>query len=281
LITESSAVLGAARPPAVSAADVRDWSRLIDLENDSWLAEAGGELAGTAVLVSRDPGVAEAHASVSPRFVGRGLGTRFLDLMEARGRERGAARIRAFAPALDTAGRALLESRAYRHVRSYYHMGIDLIHELPAPEWPEGIELTLITPELERKVHAAITEAFRDEFGFVARTFEAWRAHRLGGDSFDAGLWFVALDGDEVAGVAACARRGEEGYVDNVAVREPWRRRGLGLALLLTAFAEFRSRGERFAGLGVDSENPTGATRLYERAGMKIDWQDDAYEREL
>ena len=40
-------------------------------------------------------------------------------------------------------------------------------------------------------------------------------------------------------------------------------------ALLLASFREFRRRGETLVRLGVDSENPTGAVRLYERAGMQ------------
>ncbi len=35
------------------------------------------------------------------------------------------------------------------------------------------------------------------------------------------------------------------------------------------------------AALGVDSENPTGATRLYERAGMRILWRADVWRKEL
>ena len=75
--------------------------------------------------------------------------------------------------------------------------------------------------------------------------------------------------------------RGGAGYVDNLAVRPAWRRRGLGSRSCSEAFAEFARRGVTRVGLGVDAENPTGATRLYERAGMQVDWQDDVYARKL
>ena len=42
------------------------------------------------------------------------------------------------------------------------------------------------------------------------------------------------------------------------------------MALLQNAFRQFHGRGERKVGLGVDAESPTGATKLYERAGMKV-----------
>ena len=45
---------------------------------------------------------------------------------------------------------------------------------------------------------------------------------------------------------------------------------GVGEALLRRAFYDLHARGLRRVGLGVDAESPTGATRLYERAGMTV-----------
>jgi ribosomal protein S18 acetylase RimI-like enzyme len=52
-------------------------------------------------------------------------------------------------------------------------------------------------------------------------------------------------------------------------VRRPWRRRGLGGALLAHAFAAFARRGQTRVDLGVDAEGETMPLRLYERAGMQ------------
>ncbi|HVM70013.1 MAG TPA: GNAT family N-acetyltransferase, partial [Gaiellaceae bacterium] len=60
------------------------------------------------------------------------------------------------------------------------------------------------------------------------------------------------------------------GHVSLLGVRRPWRRRGLGEALLLHSFAAFRAAGYRRGTLGVDASSPTGATRLYERVGMRV-----------
>jgi ribosomal protein S18 acetylase RimI-like enzyme len=92
-------------------------------------------------------------------------------------------------------------------------------------------------------------------------------------------------DGDQVAG-ALVGRIGrgadpDAGTVEELAVRRPWRERGLGMALLRAAFREFRERGCRRAVLVVDSESPTGATRLYERAGMRVEIAWDRWEKEL
>jgi ribosomal protein S18 acetylase RimI-like enzyme len=53
------------------------------------------------------------------------------------------------------------------------------------------------------------------------------------------------------------------------------------LALLHTAFNEFQQRGKQRVGLGVDASSLTNATRLYEKAGMHVIRQYDAYLFEL
>jgi ribosomal protein S18 acetylase RimI-like enzyme len=58
-----------------------------------------------------------------------------------------------------------------------------------------------------------------------------------------------------------------------LAVRRPWRKRGLGYALLKQSFALFQARGFKTAGLGVDASSLTNAVALYERAGMHVKQQ--------
>jgi len=104
-------------------------------------------------------------------------------------------------------------------------------------------------------------------------------------DGFDPTLWFLAMDGDEIAGISLCRPYAYDdpdmGFVNVLAVRRPWRKRGLGLALLRHSFNEFYRRGKRKVGLGVDAENLTGALRLYEKAGMHVHRQYNLYEKEL
>jgi ribosomal protein S18 acetylase RimI-like enzyme len=88
--------------------------------------------------------------------------------------------------------------------------------------------------------------------------------------SFDPALWFLAMDADAIAGVALCKTLAGEGWVDVVGVRRPWRNRGLGLALLRHALAEYHRRNVRKVSLSVDAESITGAPRLYGRAGMRV-----------
>ncbi len=71
------------------------------------------------------------------------------------------------------------------------------------------------------------------------------------------------------------------GWVESIGVRRPWRRRGLALALLHHSFLTFYHRGQESVGLSVDASSLTGATRLYEKAGMHVVRRLDNYEKEL
>jgi ribosomal protein S18 acetylase RimI-like enzyme len=102
---------------------------------------------------------------------------------------------------------------------------------------------------------------------------------------FDPELWFLAMEGDEIAGfcLAKPADAGDEavGSIPTLGVRRAWRGRGIGLALLRHAFTDLRRRGKRSAVLGVDADSPTGALRLYERAGMRVVGRYLTYEKTL
>jgi ribosomal protein S18 acetylase RimI-like enzyme len=71
------------------------------------------------------------------------------------------------------------------------------------------------------------------------------------------------------------------GWVRGLGVRRGWRGRGLGLALLQHTFGAFYARGRSTVGLGVDAQSPTGATRLYQRAGMRVTEEYETYQKIL
>ena len=98
---------------------------------------------------------------------------------------------------------------------------------------------------------------------------------------YDPELWFIAWDGDEIAGYAVSHYRNGKGWVSILGVRPAWRKRGLGLLLLNKSFEAFYERGTKEIGLGVDAASQTGATRLYKRAGMSVGSEYVSYEKEL
>jgi len=118
-------------------------------------------------------------------------------------------------------------------------------------------------------VYEAIDEAFRDHYRPTKLDFEEWKTLRYEREDLDVGLWWVAWDGDQVAGSVLAFAMPRGAYIDELGVRRPWRGRGLGRALLLHSFGALYERGLRRMYLGVDSTNPTGAMRVYESAGMR------------
>jgi len=200
-----------------------------------------------------------------------------------------------FAPRVGTfreaeKSRKLFEAFGYRHIRSSYQMLINLDGPVPEPEFPAGITLRTFNPETDAEaVYRADADAFRDHFGFIEMPFEEgfkrFKHFMIDHDEFDRTLWYLAMDGDEIAGFNLCRPRSYDdpdlGWVGELGVRRPWRKRGLGLALLRHSFNEFYQRGRRKVGLGVDAQNLTGALRLYESAGMHVHQAFDQYEKEL
>jgi ribosomal protein S18 acetylase RimI-like enzyme len=154
------------------------------------------------------------------------------------------------------------------------------------PEFPAGVEIRpFIRADHARAVHHAQQEAFRDHWGFVEeRPFDEWQV-RFDNPHHDDALYFIAWEGDQVAGIAFCSigQMGENdlGHVDILGVRRPWRGKGLGMALLRYAFCSFQGLGLRGSTLGVDAASKTNAVALYERAGMNVRRHAMAYRKVL
>jgi mycothiol synthase len=267
-----------------------DWER-IDLDRDAWLVELDGQLAGVAHLLDRKGARFVGDAYVHPALTGRGVGTLVVELLERRVRElevewpAGRPAVLQLAHLVgDEHAPELFRSRGFTRARSFFRMVADVAGEHPAPEWPDGLELRPLELEAHgRALHAAQEEAFAREWGHVARPYEEWRERAFTAPRIDPALVPVVWAGDEVAAFSLnyAKRNGDWGWIGMLGVREPWRRQGLGLALLRESFRRFHERGETTVALGVDAENPTGATRLYDRAGMRALWQADVWEKEL
>ena len=265
-----------------SAVDVRHhWSRAKD--NTTWLAERDGLLVGSLETFPHAEGYLIADMYVHPEVQATTLAAAFVQMSEDDARARGLPSVRNAVLENDTHATSLLEREGYASIRHFYRMTRELTGDIPEPTWPAGVEL--VPFELERdgvKVHAAVEEAFEHEWGHTPETHEAWLSRTPKRGGYEPELWVVVHDGDEVAAVTVNDwKRYGMGWIATVAVRHAWRERGLGLAMLYESFRRFRDRGETLAGLGVDAQNPSGATRLYERAGMQRTWAAIVYEKEL
>jgi mycothiol synthase len=230
----------------------------------------------------------KADGCVHPEFRGLGIGTSLLEKMAERAQaemELAEPDVRVFIQSLmnnkDEAGHALFRTNGYSPVRYFWRMEINLQEAPSAVTFPDGIELRpFIKDEHAVAVWQADNETFRDHWGSHEFTYENW-SQKFDNPNFDPTLWMVAWDGDQVAGFSQNRIRKGIGWIGTIGVRRPWRKNGLGLALLQHSFGEFYKRGTKTIGLGVDASNPTGATRLYQKAGMHAASEFVTYEKEL
>jgi mycothiol synthase len=276
-----------------------DWLRgrwtapAVDRDRDFAVVESpNGEICGF-LSVEAEPPFAEVFALgiVAPAFHGLGLGSAIVSENERRARRFEAlaesnARIVIHSGALADEPRVstLLSSRGYREVRRFELRRIDFAGE-PAPPPDVGTSIRSFRPEEARQLYEAHVEAFADHWGEGRETYEDFRHHHLDAPEFDAGLWFVAWDGDELAGYVGAQENSREdpsrGYIAVLGVRRPYRRRGLGEALLLHAFGALHARGRLGVDLHVDADSLTGATGLYAKVGMTAHPRFATWEKEL
>jgi len=188
------------------------------------------------------------------------------------------------------AGRqALLRSAGFAPVRySFTMIRPTLDDQLDAP-MPEGLEIREVQSEHMRAIWDADQEAFRDHWGSGQGTeadYQQFLTDRTGGDTT---LWRIAWDGDQVAGQVRSYINAEEnrrfgrrrGWVENISIRRPWRHRGLARALMAASFPLLRARGMTEGALTVDTENLSGALRVYEGVGFRPTDRATTYRRPL
>src|SRR5699024_12043250 len=131
------------------------------------------------------------------------------------------------------------------------------------------------------EVRRVVNESFRDHWGHTDTTVEMWR-ETLQSHRFRPSWSVLAVDraSDRVVGVALnvaweqdwAAQGYTEGYTEQLGVLASHRNRGVAVALLTESMRRFAAAGLDAAGLGVDTVNPSGALRLYE----KLDYQQQA-----
>ncbi len=217
-----------------------------------------------------------------PEWRRKGIGRAMLRHSERRLREiasehlpNGPCFLQSEAASSQPGAQALLLSEGYVAVRHEYEMVRESLDNIPAAPLPDGVQVRPVRPEHYRAIWDAKEEAFRDHWGYRPETEEDYQRW-LGDAHFDPGLWQVAWEGNQVVGLvgnvinlpenAECHR--QRGWIGPVCVRRPWRRRGLAHALLAQSLQALRARGMTEAALGVDTQNLTGALRLYESMGF-------------
>ncbi|MEV7289642.1 GNAT family N-acetyltransferase [Streptomyces sp. NPDC093252] len=257
-----------------------------DLASDSWLGFEGDRLVSYGLLWDESGGERiDIEHCVLPGH--QETGQRVLRAMEARAlakaRSNGAGRavIHLGLNTRTTTDTALLTPRGWHPVRRYHTLTrpLDPARDL-APEAPRGVRVRACLTEEDRvRAHALDQLTFVDHYDFQARTYPQWLAD-LDPELTDWSLvWIVSVDGLGDAGFLL--GRGDlssTAWISGLGVVREARGRGLGGFLLRHAFAEFAARGRARIGLGVDTDNDTGAPELYGRNGMSVHYAVDTWE---
>lgn len=269
----------------LSADELRTWlsSPKVDPERDIRVAEKDGRVVGYVDVdpIGSDPvrwwTSVKAHPDAD-------IGAVVAELVRWAEERAGEGTLRVWNPSAIEGMGSAFERCGLRPVRHSYRMVIDLEGEPEPSAWPEGIAVRTFREGELPAVYEAFCETWIDTWEPAEEPYEEWAHWTIERDGFDPSLWFLATEGDEIAGFSLCRpseTRSDTGVVNLLGVRRPWRRRGLGEALLRHSFLEFHRRGFLRVVLGVDADSPTGAPRLYERAGMHVVRRIDFYEKEL
>ena len=61
----------------------------------------------------------------------------------------------------------------------------------------------------------------------------------------------------------------QRGWTEEITTRKPWRRRGIAKALIVRSMHMHQAKGMTEVALGVDTDNPNGALKLYQSLGYE------------
>ena len=272
----------------------------IDLENDTLvILNPEGEIKAAIIIFAEldMPVHPFLWGGVHPDYEGKGLGSFLLNWAEERSLKylekipqdaRLSVRLngrQGYSPT-----EKLYAARGYKLYRQSFEMRYDLDHEPQVPEPPAGFSFRAVDPEKDAEtVYRVQDEAFKDHFGYVEESFEkgfpVFKHFFIDSPAFDPEHWVIVEEGDEMVGVLIGRKYSHEdpdaGHIAVIGVRRPWRGRGLAGYMLKRSFAGYYKHGKKCVTLNVDGGSLTGALRLYENAGMRIEICYDRYEKEL
>lgn len=267
----------------------RSYSHLThcDPYQDLLAAEIGGEMVGYGrttwyVDEKSQERVYASFGFISPAWRRKGIGRAMLHWFQNHLRQMAAGHpldwtrwFESFCRENEFGTIALLEREGYQPARHFNRMVRPDLENIPELALPAGIEVRPVPPEAYRQVWEASCEAFRDHWGFdpEAESYESWIDQRLQQPE----LWQVAWASNEVVGMVLSyidELENQEygrlrGWTENICVRRPWRGQGVARALIARSLALLKEKGMQQACLGVDSQNLSGALRLYESLGYQ------------
>jgi mycothiol synthase len=276
-----------------------------DPYQDMLFAEVSGEATGYTRCWWEVDGSGQfigfAFGSVLPAWRHRGLGTILLNFAEQR-LEQIARELKEHGDlpreatclfdnevqSSETARIELLEKHGYRPVRYGFEMVRPNLEDIPDLKLPKGLEVRPAIPDHFRRIWEASNEAFRDHWGYIPDPWESFESFIHSPDC-DPALWRVAWHDDEVVGMVLSfidqdqnKKFGRQrGFTENICVKRAWRKQGVASALIAMSLNALKERGMTEAGLGVDTQNLSGALHLYEHMGYGMVKRMTIYRKEM
>ncbi|MBJ8018707.1 GNAT family N-acetyltransferase [Bacillus cereus group sp. N34] len=165
----------------------------------------------------------------------------------------------------------VLDEAGFIPTRIWWGMGIELKGNVRSPLWPNGVTVRHYIPVVDDEgLHRAFNEAFADHWNSQPSTLEEF-LQRTEREGFHPTLWSLAMFEGEIVGFILSKKgTNNKAEITHLGVRRSKRNQGLGLVLLHHAFGQLYEEGISKVYLNVDSENITGAPRVYEAAGMEV-----------
>ena len=203
------------------------------------------------------------RVAVRPRVQGRGLGTQIVALAEAPLARRAPKDPHVGARGRRHARGGTSTSRGYEEVRRFWDMAIDSTRARPSARTSRSRLSAETSGRLSRRARGGV----RRPLGARTRSRSTSGGAATGAPEFRPALWFLIRDEDEIAAVAATRRPGRRRLRRGARRAASRGRPGLRQGAAPTArFREFQRRGLPRVTLGVDADEPAGATQLYERS---------------
>ncbi len=266
-----------------------------------------GDIVGYAYLADKENGiVTEVGGAVSPAYYNQEVGGLLLSWAESQARKISdtvptgiKTVLQANLFELEAGAIKLFSNSGYDKVREWVHMQIELNAPFSIATLPDNLSIRVMDLDNDWDiVGPAMDEAFADHWGVIpqeviesvqqeANDDEEGEDESPSDDSFSnaPGHCFIILDGERVAGGILCnaklVERSDTGRVGSVFVCPEYRKRGLGQALMKTAFNAFWQNGIRRVILDTDSQSFTHAPRFYANLGMSAYRYEFVYEKEI
>jgi mycothiol synthase len=185
--------------------------------------------------------------------------------------------------------RAIYETANYEIIRQFHTMQRSLAEPIPQAQFPDGFTARPTNADEAEAWVAMFNESFVDHWHFTPMTLRD-RQFRLTYPTYQPELDWVAVAPDGTL-VGFCSgdidheenalKNRKEGWIGVLGTRRGYRRQGLARAMLRQGLYQLQAAGMETALLGVDSQNPNQAKRLYESVGFQVKESSVTYQKRL